>query len=192
MRICLFLSMFSARLFATVLFWGVSLPAWSPPSHARTAGVAVELAVSALALVGSPYRYGGDDPVRGFDCSGLVRYVAGSVLGVTLPRQAEAISRGGVEVDRKRMQSGDLVFFNTLGRAFSHVGIYLGDGQFVHAPARRGQVRIERLSQPYWQARFDGARRLEALAAEATADAPAEVDTGVAPTSVDSLSAVEP
>jgi len=182
----------SARVIATVLFATVSLSGWSPPSPAQSAGVAAELAVSAIALVGSPYRYGGDDPVRGFDCSGLVRYVAGSVLGVTLPRQAEAISRGGVEVDRQQLQPGDLVFFNTLGRAFSHVGVYLGDGQFVHAPARRGRVRIERMSQPYWQAHFDGARRLEALVIAGTADVSADADPAAALTPAEYFSAVEP
>jgi cell wall-associated NlpC family hydrolase len=124
-------------------------------------GGAAELVVSAIGLLGTPYRFGGDQPSSGFDCSGLVRYVARNVLGLQLPRQAEAISRAGAEVDPQRLQPGDLVFFNTLGRPFSHVGFYVGDGQFVHAPTRRGQVRIERMSQPYWRSRFNGARRLE-------------------------------
>lgn len=124
---------------------------------------AAELALGAISLVGTPYRHGGDRPASGFDCSGLVRYVAGSALGVELPRQAEAISRVGLEVRVQQLQPGDLVFFNTRGRPFSHVGVYLGDEQFVHAPARQGQVRIERMSLPYWRSRFNGARRLGAL-----------------------------
>ena len=148
------------------------LSGWVPAATAQSsAGGAAELAVSAIGLLGVPYRFGGDDPAMGLDCSGLVRFVVRSVLGVQLPRQAEAISRAGIEVDRQQLQPGDLVFFNTLGRPFSHVGVYLGGEQFVHAPARRGQVRIEHISQPYWQRRFNGARRLAASAEEASATA---------------------
>ena len=138
------------------------------------AGGAAELVLSAIGLLGAPYRYGGDQPSSGFDCSGLVRYVARSVLGLQLPRQAEAIGRAGIEVDPQQLQPGDLVFFNTLGRPFSHVGFYLGEGQFVHAPARSGRVRVEQMSQPYWRTRFNGARRLEALQDGQAAVAPAE------------------
>lgn len=142
----------------------VLLSAWLGAARAQpsTAGAA-DLVLSAIGLLGTPYRYGGDRPSSGFDCSGLVRYVAGNVLGVELPRRAEAISREGVAVSPRQLQPGDLVFFNTLGRPFSHVGFYVGDGQFIHAPARYGEVRIERLSQTYWRNRFDGARRLDVL-----------------------------
>lgn len=136
---------------------GCAVPTRPPPSDAAGA----QFALAALALVGVPYRLGGEDPATGLDCSGLVRVAARSALGVELPRQAEAMSRVGEPVDPAQLQTGDLVFFNTLGRPFSHVGIYLDDGHFVHAPTQRGVVRVERLSQSYWRARFDGARRID-------------------------------
>lgn len=124
-----------------------------------------QLAIEALMLLGVPYRYGGQDPARGLDCSGLVRHVAQSVLGLDLPRTSEAIARVGETIARDALQVGDLVFFNTRGRRFSHVGIYVGNGQFVHAPAQRGKVRVEAVSAGYWERRFNGARRLLPTAA---------------------------
>lgn len=115
-----------------------------------------------MAFLGVPYVYGGDDP-RGFDCSGLVRQVFRDELGLLLPRTAEDIARVAQRVTSSDLQPGDLVFFNTRGRPFSHVGIYIGDRQFVHAPASRGQVRIETLDAHYWKRRFNGARRLVML-----------------------------
>jgi cell wall-associated NlpC family hydrolase len=139
----------------------------APPAPAiAQRPAAAELVLSALGLLGVPYRHGGVDPSSGLDCSGLVQFVARSALGVPLPRPSEAMSREGLVVGRGELQPGDLVFFNTLGRPFSHVGIYVGDGQFVHSPARRGQVRIEQIGTPYWRARFDGGRRLQQIAAE--------------------------
>ena len=169
-----------ARRLAAALALAALLSGWAAASSAQpAAGGAAEMALSSIALLGVPYRFGSDDPAVGLDCSGLVRFVVRGVLGVQLPRQAEAISRTGVEVDRQQLQPGDLVFFNTLGRPFSHVGVYLGGDQFVHAPARRGQVRIEQISQPYWQRRFNGARRLEGAvdgaAAVAAIGSPASV-----------------
>lgn len=123
-----------------------------------------EVVVGALALIGSPYRYGGRTPA-GFDCSGFVGYVYGETLGVSLPRRSEEMVRSGTELERGALAPGDLVFFNTLGRRFSHVGIYIGDGRFVHAPARGGRVRVERMSDPYWAGRYNGARRPDAVAA---------------------------
>lgn len=117
-----------------------------------------EVVVSALALIGSPYRYGGRTPA-GFDCSGFVGYVYGETLGVELPRRSEEMVRAGTELSREALTPGDLVFFNTLGRRYSHVGIFVGEGRFVHAPARGGRVRVERLADPYWSARYNGARR---------------------------------
>lgn len=134
----------------------------------RGAFVGADIALRALAHLGVPYRHGGDDPSRGFDCSGLVRYVFRNALGVELPRRSDEIGRAGRAVDRDRLQPGDLVFFNTLGRAFSHVGIYVGDGRFVHAPARRGQVRVDSLDERFWSARFDGARRFAPSAGPVT------------------------
>ncbi len=139
----------------------------------RAAGAGADIAVRALAHLGVPYRFGGDDPSRGFDCSGLVRHVYRDALGVDLPRRSEEIGRAGRAVERERLQPGDLVFFNTQGSAFSHVGIYIGDGRFVHAPAGRGHVRIDALHERYWARRFDGARRLTPMAGPA-ADTSAE------------------
>jgi cell wall-associated NlpC family hydrolase len=119
-----------------------------------------DIVVQALSLLGTPYRYGGTSPDTGFDCSGLVRHVYSVVLDRDLPRRSEDMEAIGRPVSRAELQPGDLVFFNTLRRAFSHVAIYIGEGRFVHAPARRGRVRIEGLDDRYWAARFDGARRL--------------------------------
>ncbi len=141
------------------------------PGDERGTVVGAELALRALAHLGVPYRFGGDDPVRGFDCSGLVRFVFREVFGIELPRRSDEIGRAGSAIERERLQPGDLVFFNTLGRAFSHVGIYIGDGRFVHAPARRGQVRVDAIDGGYWSARFNGARRF----------APAAVPVAVQP-----------
>ena len=139
-----------------------------------TAGVGADLALQALTLVGVPYRFGGEDPARDFDCSGLVRHVARSVLGLELPRTSEAIARVGRPVARDGLQGGDLVFFNTRGHRNSHVGVYIGEGRFVHAPTRNGLVRIEGIVDGYWRARFNGARRLHGDTGPSTAgDRPA-------------------
>jgi len=119
-----------------------------------------DIVVQALSLLGTPYRFGGSSPEAGFDCSGLVHHVFASVLNRELPRRAEEISGVGHPVSRAELQPGDLVFFNTLRRAFSHVAIYIGEGRFVHAPARNGRVRIEGLDDRYWATRFNGARRV--------------------------------
>lgn len=118
-----------------------------------------DIVVRALTLIDIPYKYGGSTPV-GFDCSGLVRYVYNAVGGRQLPRRSEDIGKIGLPITQSELEPGDLVFFNTLARAYSHVAIYIGDGRFLHAPARSGRVRIEALDDRYWQARFDGARRL--------------------------------
>lgn len=133
------------------------------PAVAPLLMAGADVALQALSFLGVPYRYGGSDPQRGFDCSGLVRHVAQSVLGLDLPRSAEAQARVGQSVPRDALAAGDLVFFNTRGRRYSHVGIYIGDGRFVHAPARRGQVRVEEVDASYWRTRFNGARRLPGL-----------------------------
>jgi len=119
-----------------------------------------DIVVRALTLIDTPYRYGGSTPEGGFDCSGLVRYVYGAVGAGQLPRRTEDIGKAGEPISRSQLEPGDLVFFNTLSRAYSHVAIYIGDGRFLHAPARGGKVRIEGLDDRYWRARFDGARKL--------------------------------
>ena len=122
---------------------------------------AAQLAIQAMSLVGINYRRGGSTPENGMDCSGLVRYVFKEAQGKDLPRTSAEISKLGESVDKQDLQPGDLVFFNTLRRAFSHVGIYLGDNKFIHAPSSGGAVRIDNMDLSYWRARFNGARRIE-------------------------------
>ena len=121
---------------------------------------AAQIAIEALSLVGIRYRYGGNSPEQGLDCSGLVRYVFREAGGTDLPRTSQEMSRRGQPVDKQDLQPGDLVFFNTLNRAFSHVGIYLGNNQFIHAPSAGRNVRVENMDMNYWKARFNGARRV--------------------------------
>jgi cell wall-associated NlpC family hydrolase len=119
-----------------------------------------DLASAALDLIGIRYKWGGNTPETGLDCSGLVRYVFQQVTGVTLPRTARDMSRVGEQVSMSDLQPGDLVFFNTRRFAFSHVGIYLGDNRFVHAPRRGREVEIATFDSSFWQRRFNGARRM--------------------------------
>lgn len=115
---------------------------------------------TALNMLGIKYRLGGNTPNTGFDCSGLVIYAAKKSLGLKLPRRAAEIAREGESVKLSELQKGDLVFFNTLGQRFSHVGIYLGDKKFVHSPRAGAVVRIESMDIAYWKKRYNGARRL--------------------------------
>jgi cell wall-associated NlpC family hydrolase len=128
-----------------------------------------ELVLRAMTLLGINYKFGGNTPETGFDCSGLVRYVFKEAFGLSLPRRAEEISQKGQRISVEQLVPGDLVFFNTLKRTFSHVGIYIGNNQFVHAPSSGNVVRVENIDKSYWQQRFDGARRL--LTGEATTPA---------------------
>lgn len=130
-----------------------------------------ELVLRSLSLLGVRYKWGGNTPETGLDCSGLVRFVYAEILDRVLPRRSVEISREGTPVERHELKPGDLVFFNTLRRAFSHVGIYIGDNRFVHAPSRGKVVRVESLDSSYWKRRFNGARRL--LPSEAPAAVPA-------------------
>ena len=140
---------------------GVALSAVTAHAIERAnSGVRSDIVVRALTLIDTPYRYGGSTPATGFDCSGLVRYVYNTVAARDLPRRSEEIGKIGAPISRAQLEPGDLVFFNTLNRAFSHVAIYIGDGRFLHAPARMGKVRIEALDDSYWKARFNGARRV--------------------------------
>ena len=122
---------------------------------------ASELAMQAIGTLGIHYKFGGNTPENGLDCSGLVRYVFKQAWGTVLPRTSEEISQVGERVDKHDLQPGDLVFYNTLKRGFSHVGIYLGDNKFIHSPSAGGQVRIESMDLSYWKNRFNGARRIE-------------------------------
>lgn len=121
---------------------------------------ASDLAVSAMGMIGIHYKYGGNNPENGLDCSGLVRYVFKDAWGVNVPRTAAELSRSGEKIDKQDLKPGDLVFYNTLRRSFSHVGIYLGDNKFIHAPSSGGKVRIESMDLAYWKSRFNGARRI--------------------------------
>jgi len=122
---------------------------------------ASQLAVQAVSMLGIHYKYGGTSPENGMDCSGLVRYVFKEAWGTNLPRTSAEISHVGQRVEPNKLQPGDLVFFNTLRRGFSHVGIYLGDNKFIHSPSAGGQVRIESMDLSYWKHRFNGARRID-------------------------------
>ena len=119
-----------------------------------------DLTASALSLIGIRYKWGGTTPETGLDCSGLVQFVFQQATGVTLPRSAKEMSRLGDKVSLADLQPGDLVFFNTRRFAFSHVGIYLGDNRFIHAPRRGREVEVATIDRSYWQKRFNGARRL--------------------------------
>ncbi len=119
-----------------------------------------ELVMHTLALIGVNYKYGGGSPDSGFDCSGLVSHVFKEVIGLTLPRDSQSMSRVGAKVDKTELQPGDLVFFNTRRRPFSHVGIYIGEERFVHAPSRGRDVEVSNMHSRYWNNRYNGARRV--------------------------------
>ena len=122
---------------------------------------AQEVLINALSLTGIQYKYGGNSPATGFDCSGFVRYVFRNAANLTLPPTARAIAQIGKSVQKDELQPGDLVFFNTLKSAFSHVGIYLGDNKFIHAPSKGKAVQVESMQNSYWSSRFEGAQRLD-------------------------------
>ena len=120
---------------------------------------ASELVVTAMGFLGVPYKRGGNNE-NGFDCSGFVRAIYQQSVGLLLPRRAEQQAAATQSIEKSDLQPGDLVFFNTLRRAFSHVGIYVGEGKFIHAPKPGAEVRVESMGGRYWQTRFDGARRV--------------------------------
>ena len=111
-------------------------------------------------LLGVPYRRGGSSESTGFDCSGFVRHLYEKSVGQLLPRRAEEQARSTEIIEREELKPGDLVFFNTMRRAFSHVGIYVGDGKFIHAPRAGKSVKVDDMRSAYWQKRFNGARRV--------------------------------
>lgn len=119
-----------------------------------------EISIQAMSLVGIPYRWGGNTPESGFDCSGLVKYVFARAARVDLPRTTADMSQRGESIDPDEIAAGDLVFFNTTGRPHSHVGIYVGKLRFVNAPSTGGTVRLDYLNNPYWAKHFDGIRRM--------------------------------
>jgi cell wall-associated NlpC family hydrolase len=191
-----------------------STPAAAPPAEPTPAATAAPLAAStatapesftqhvrqkasdmvltAMNFLGVPYRRGGNDADSGFDCSGFTRHIFESSLGLVLPRRADeqAHAKGLLAVKRDDLKPGDLVFFNTLRRTFSHVGIYIGEGKFIHAPKPGGEVRVEDMRFSYWAKRFTGARRAEqaeASAVEATPLAEPLSDGGAVATVVNNV-----
>jgi cell wall-associated NlpC family hydrolase len=122
---------------------------------------ASNLVFTAMGFLGVPYRRGGNTVESGFDCSGFVRATYQKTIGLMLPRKAEQQAAATQKIEQTELQPGDLVFFNTMRRAFSHVGIYVGEGKFIHSPKPGGQVRVDDMGGSYWSRRFDGARRVQ-------------------------------
>src|SRR4249920_2148910 len=144
---------------------GASRPYGLGDEHYRRptelAAAANDVLMRAIGLVGLPYRYGGDSPQGGFDCSGLVDFVFRDAAGLVLPRSTrELIDIDAPKVDRDDLQPGDLVYFNPAGGKVSHSGIYVGEGRFVHAPSRGGTVRLDRLTDTYWAKHYVSAKRV--------------------------------
>jgi cell wall-associated NlpC family hydrolase len=122
---------------------------------------AQDVILSALSLMGVKYSWGGKTPEGGLDCSGFVRFVFQQATNLTLPHGARALSQLGTNVSNNDLQPGDLVFFNTLKSSFSHVGIYIGNNRFIHAPRTGREVVITDMTESYWAKRFNGARRID-------------------------------
>lgn len=149
-----------AYLFLILLSACASSPSRTSGNDAPSDADMNDVAVYALSLSDTPYRYGGNTPDSGFDCSGFVRHVYKHTLGMSLPRTSHEISQRGSKLSLSNLQPGDLVFYNTMHKSYSHVGIYLGDGKFVHSPRAGSSVRVENMNERYWTARYNGARRL--------------------------------
>lgn len=141
-----------------------------------------ELVVTAMGFLGVPYRRGGNNAETGFDCSGFVKAIYEQTVGLVLPRRANEQAAATQVIDKRDLQPGDLVFFNTMRRAFSHVGIYVGDGKFIHSPKPGAEVRVEDMGVNYWKRRFDGARRV--IATPPPAAAPMQATPVAAPVPV--------
>jgi cell wall-associated NlpC family hydrolase len=149
------------------------LPAAVTPSMAeRVRDRAADLVIASMNFLGMPYHRGGNSVDSGFDCSGFTRHIFALSLGLALPRRVDdqASANGLVSVERSDLRPGDLVFFNTLKRTFSHVGIYVGEGRFIHSPKTGSEVRIEDMRFAYWAQRFTGARRAAAADLPATSE----------------------
>jgi uncharacterized protein YycO len=130
---------------------------------------------TAMGMIGIPYRFGGTSAETGFDCSGFVRAIYQDAVGHLLPRKAAEQAKVTQKIDKKELKPGDLVFFNTMRRTFSHVGIYVGNGEFIHSPSRGKKVRVESMNSSYWAKRFNGARRVEVADMAAAEILPAEI-----------------
>jgi cell wall-associated NlpC family hydrolase len=162
----------------------VAVPPATPSIATQVRERASEMVVGAMNFLGVPYRRGGNDAETGFDCSGFTKHLFEMTFGLVLPRRVDdqANANGLVKVLRTELQPGDLVFFNTLRRTFSHVGIYVGDGRFIHSPRTGAEVRVEDMRGPYWSKRFTGARRVatEPSDAPSARTAPLDLRTRVA------------
>jgi len=156
-----------ALLLPSLMLAGCSTPTRKPAPPSTIAkfkedtSVGTEgISIAAMGLVGVPYRFGGNTPAGGFDCSGLIAYVYNNAAGIKLPRTVQEMSRAGQNIQNAAPAPGDLVFFNTTGERYSHAGIYVGHGRFVHAPSKGGTVRLDQMTSPYWAARYTEARRI--------------------------------
>jgi cell wall-associated NlpC family hydrolase len=169
-RLILIVHLLVLSSFALAVEQDATPAAAAPSVQEKDAGIASDLMMYALSLVGVNYKYGGISPASGLDCSGFVSHVFEHVASLPLPHNAQAISRAGKRIATAELRPGDLVFFNTLRKAFSHVGIYLGDNRFVHASSSStGDVMISDMKDGYWARRFDGARRLLTSSSSAAA-----------------------
>jgi len=136
-----------------------------------------DLIKNAMGSLGVPYRLGGTSADTGFDCSGFVRAMFQQTVGLVLPRTAADQAATTARIEKADLKPGDLVFFNTMRRSYSHVGIYMGEGKFIHSPRTGSHVRVENMNISYWQSRFDGARRVLA------SDSPSRAGSGITSTS---------
>ncbi len=141
--------------------WSGSLTGQLSVARQSVGEKAGEMLGQAMGLLGVPYRRGGTSEETGFDCSGFVRHLYEKSFGRLLPRRADEQAKATESIDRSELKPGDLVFFNTMKRAFSHVGIYMGDGKFIHAPRAGKAIRVDDMRSAYWQKRFNGARRVQ-------------------------------
>jgi cell wall-associated NlpC family hydrolase len=133
----------------------------APQSVADSVKEKAQPLLKALSMIGTPYKFGGSNPAKGLDCSGFVKTVYKESADISLPRSAAEMSKQGEKVAKSELQPGDLVFFNTRKKPNSHVGIYAGDGTFIHASSSRTkEVTISRIGEKYWAKRFNGARRI--------------------------------
>lgn len=154
---------FLRYLFVAALVWILSGCAGAPPTSTTDSATAKrekanDVVMYALGLIETGYRFGGKNPDAGLDCSGMVSHVFKQAAGVQLKGSAADLARQGRVVERKALRPGDLVFFNTTGAPFSHVGIYIGDQRFVHAPSSGGKVRTDSLSSGWFATRWQTAR----------------------------------
>lgn len=148
-------------LAALLLVCALAVPGHAEESLSESMTAKAKPLLKAFSLLGTPYKLGGNNPEKGIDCSGFVKHVYKESAGVSLPRTAREMSREGAPVAKEELQPGDLVFFNTRKRANSHVGIYAGNGEFVHASSSKTkQVTVSRMDQSYWANRYNGARRV--------------------------------